>query len=227
MICSVIVSCICHDFKHPGLNNNFLIETNDNIALTYNDISVLENMHVSEAFKLMHSDNNCNIFEGIDKDKYKIMRKQIINCVLSTDMARHSISVEFLKKCLKEDNKPEENDKQDYMNVIIHTSDISNPTKIFDIYLNWAKLVVEEFYDQGDKEKNLGLKCFCDRNKVTIYQNQLGFIDYIEMPFFSLVAKAFPKLDFLFENLNNNKQTILKMQEENNKKKEEIEVKVK
>ena len=227
MICSVIVSCICHDFKHPGLNNNFLIETNDNIALTYNDISVLENMHVSEAFKLMHSDNNCNIFEGIDKDKYKIMRKQIINCVLSTDMARHSISVEFLKKCLKEDNKPEENDKQDYMNVIIHTSDISNPTKIFDIYLNWAKLVVEEFYDQGDKEKNLGLKCFCDRNKVTIYQNQLGFIDYIEMPFFSLVVKAFPKLDFLLENLNNNKQTILKMQEENNKKKEEIEVKVK
>ena len=92
----------------------------------------------------MHSDNNCNIFEGIDKDKYKIMRKQIINCVLSTDMARHSISVEFLKKCLKEDNKPEENDKQDYMNVIIHTSDISNPTKIFDIYLNWAKLVTKE-----------------------------------------------------------------------------------
>ena len=47
------------------------------------------------------------------------------------------------------------------------------------------------------------------------------------MPFFSLVVKAFPKLDFLFENLNNNKQTILKLQEENSKKKEEIEVKVK
>ena len=73
----------------------------------------------------------------------------------------------------------------------------------------------------------MGLKCFCDRNKVTIYQNKLGFIDYIEMPFFSLVVKAFPKFDFLLENLNNNKQTILKMQEENNKKKEEIEVTMK
>ena len=71
------------------------------------------------------------------------------------------------------------------------------------------------------------MKCSCDRNKVTIYQNQLGFIDYIELPFFSLVAKVFPKLDFLFENLNNNKQTILKLQEENNKKKEETENKVK
>ena len=126
-----------------------------------------------------------------------------------------------------ENNKPEDNDKQDYMDLIIHTSDISNPTKIFDIYFKWAKLVVEEFYDQGDKEKNFGLKCSCDRNKVTIYQNQLGFIDYIELPFFSLVAKVFPKLDFLFENLNNNKQTILKLQEENNKKKEETENKVK
>ena len=227
MVCAVIVSCICHDFKHPGVNNNYLIETNNNIALTYNDISVLENMHVSEAFKLMHSDNNCNIFEGFDREKYKIMRKQIINCVLSTDMAKHSQSIEFLKKCLMENNKPEDNDKQDYMDLIIHTSDISNPTKIFDIYFKWAKLVVEEFYDQGDKEKNFGLKCSCDRNKVTIYQNQLGFIDYIELPFFSLVAKVFPKLDFLFENLNNNKQTILKLQEENNKKKEETENKVK
>ena len=95
--------------------------------------------------------------ELFDREKYKIMRKQIINCVLSTDMAKHSQSIEFLKKCLTENNKPEDNDKQDYMDLIVHTSDISNPTKIFDIYFKWAKLVVEEFYDQGDKEKNFGL----------------------------------------------------------------------
>ena len=53
--------------------------------------------------------------------------------------------------------------------------------------------------------------------KVTIYRNQIGFIDFIELPFFSLVVKVFPKLDFLLENLNNNKQTILKLEEENKK----------
>ena len=51
-------------------------------------------------------------------------------------------------------------------------------------------------------------------------------MDFIELPFFSLVVKVFPKLDFLFENLNNNKQKILKLEEENNKKQEEIDVKV-
>ena len=223
MICAVIMSCMCHDFKHPGVNNNFLIETNNDIALTYNDISVLESMHISESFKLMYNDDNCNVFEGFDKEKYKIIRKQMIQCVLSTDMSRHSLSIQFLKKCLTENNKPEDNDKQDYMDLVIHTADISNPTKIFDIYFKWAKLVVEEFYYQGDKEKNLGLICSCDRNKVTLYKNQIGFIDFIELPFFSLVVKVFPKLDFLLENLNNNKQMVLKLEEENNKKKEENE----
>ena len=219
-ICALFMSCICHDYKHPGVNNNYLIDTDNNIALTYNDISVLENMHISEAFKLMHSDNNCNVFEGFEKDKYKKIRKQMIQCVLATDMSKHSLLINFLKKCLAEDYKLEENDKQDYMNLIIHTADISNPTKVFDVYFKWAKLVVEEFYSQGDKEKTLGLKCSCDRDKVTIYRNQIGFIDFIELPFFSLVVKAFPKLDFLLENLNNNKQTILKLEEENNNKQE-------
>ena len=218
MICAVIMGGICHDYKHPGVNNNYLIDTNNEIALNYNDISVLENMHISESFKLMYSNPNCNVFEGFDKEKYKKIRKQMIACVLSTDMSRHNLSINFLNKCLSDNNKPEDNDKQDYMDLVIHTADISNPTKIFDIYFKWAKLVVEEFYDQGDKEKELGLKCSCDRTKVTIYKNQLGFIDFIELPFFSLVVKAFPKLDFLMTNLNNNKQKIKLLEEEYNNK---------
>jgi hypothetical protein len=217
MICAVIMSCICHDYKHPGVNNNYLIDTNDDIALNYNDISVLENMHISEAFKLMHSNPCYNVFEGLDRDKYKKFRKQMILCVLATDITKHSSSLDFLNKCLSEKNKPEDNDKQDYMDLVIHTADISNPTKIFDIYFKWAKLVVEEFYAQGDQEKKLGLKCSCDRTKVTIYKNQLGFIDFIELPFYSLVVKVFPKLDFLMTNLNDNKERIKKLEEEYNK----------
>ena len=217
MICALIMSCICHDYKHPGVNNNYLIDTDNDIALNYNDISVLENMHVSEAFKLMHSNPIYDVFDILDRETYKKFRKQIIHCVLATDMTKHSTSMNFLNKLLSGNNKPEDNEKQDYMDLMIHTADISNPTKIFDIYFKWAKLVVEEFYAQGDKEKKLGLKCSCDRTKVTMYKNQLGFIDFVELPFFSLVSKAFPKLDYLLINLNNNKQRIKKLEEEYNK----------
>ena len=217
-ICSVIMSCICHDYKHPGVNNNYIIETNNDIALNYNDISVLENMHISEALKLMHVNPNYDVFEGMDKEKYKQMRKQMILCVLSTDISKHNMALNFLNKFISKENKVEDIDKQDYMNFVVHTADISNPTKIFDIYFRWAKLVVEEFYAQGDKEKKLGLICSCDRTKVTIYKNQLGFIDFVELPYFSLVAKAFPKLDYLVVNLNNNKQKIKALEEEDNNK---------
>ena len=222
MICAVTMSCICHDYKHPGVNNIYLIETDNDIAINYNDISILENMHISEAFKLMHINPNYNVFEGFDKEKYKKIRKQMISCVLSTDMSKHSSAINFLNNYISKDHIPEDNDKQEYMNLVVHSADISNPTKKFDIYFKWAKLIVEEFYDQGDKEKKLGLKCSCDRTKVNIYKNQLGFIDFIELPFFSLIAKAFPKLDFLLTNLNSNKQKIKQLEEEYNKNNNKI-----
>ena len=234
-ICSLIVSCLCHDYKHPGVNNNFLKETKNELAIRYNDVSILENMHIAQTFKLINYPNNeYNIFENIDNNLYKQIRKEMITCVLSTDMTFHNDFVNFLKKCIEKNknkssnsesnntennNKKNEEDYQQYMNVFIHSSDISNPTKPFDIYFKWADLVVKEFYEQGDKEKKLNMPCSCDRNKVTIYQSQLGFINYIEIPYFSLFVEVFENLRFYIDNLNNNKQTLLKMQENENKEK--------
>ena len=217
-ICAIFLSCICHDYKHPGVNNNYLIETNNLIALNYNDKSVLENMHISETFKLIFSDKNCNIFENFEKENYKKIRKQMISCVLNTDMSFHKSFLDFMNKLLNNQNN--ENYTQNYMDLIVHTADISNPTKTFSVYYKWAKLVVEEFYQQGDKEKGLGLNCSCDRDKVTLYKNQLGFIDYIEKPYFDLFVKVFPKLNFLVENLKGNRQQIVLLEEEDNKNKE-------
>ena len=220
-ICALFLSCICHDYKHPGLNNNYLMETNDSIAIRYNDVSILENMHISETFKLIHSDPNCNIFEDFEKVEYKKIRKQMISCVLGTDMTNHKHSLEFMNKCLNENKEISEEDKEKYMNLIVHSADISNPTKSFVVYYKWAELVVQEFYQQGDKEKELGLNCSCDRNKVSLYKSQLGFIDYVEIPFYGLFVKVFPKLNFLVENLNNNRERIKLLEEEDNKNKTE------
>lgn len=217
-ILSLFLSCLCHDYKHPGINNNYLIETNNPIAINYNDISVLENMHISETFKLIHSNQNCNIFENLEKNNYKKIRKQMISCVLNTDMSFHKESLDFMNKYLS-GKENSENYNQNFMNLIIHSADISNPTKKFDVYYKWAELVVEEFYLQGDKEKELGLNCSCDRNKISLYKSQLGFIDYIEIPFYGLFTKTFPQLNFLMENLNNNRERIKLLEDEDNKNK--------
>ena len=223
--CSLFFSCICHDYRHPGVNNNFLKETHNELSIRYNDESILENMHISSAFNLIFNDKECYIFEGVDNNVMKEMRKEMISCVLATDMAFHNFYVELIKQYIKEnkeENNTESKDKnQKYMNILIHSADISNPTKLFDIYFEWAKLVVEEFWDQGDKEKKLNLPCSCDREKVTIYQSQLGFINFIEIPYFSLLGELYPKMHFFYENLLNNKNILLSMQEKE-KEKEKI-----
>ena len=224
--CALFLSCMCHDFKHPGVNNNYLKETRHKIAIKYNDISILENMHIAETFKLINNPNNeYNIFQDLDSNTYKQFRKEMIGCVLATDMTFHNDILGFLKNNDKNNNnntnnneeKKNLNEYQNYMNVLIHSADISNPTKPFDIYFKWAELVVKEFYDQGDKEKKLNMPCSCDRNKVTIYQSQLGFINYIEIPYFSSFVNVFENLKFYMDNLNNNKQKLLKMKKKKKK----------
>ena len=149
----------------------------------------------------------------------------MISCVLTTDMDNHKKTIGFMEKIVNKKNKNnnnninEEKDKdfhQEYMNLLIHSADISNPTKKFDIYSKWAKVVLEEFFQQGDKEKELGIKCSFDRETMTIYNNQLGFINYIEIPFYSLFVEIFPKLKFLLENINNNKNKVIELEEKDN-----------
>jgi len=45
-----IISGACHDVGHPGFNNLFLLEKRDDIAIRYNDVSILENFHVATTF---------------------------------------------------------------------------------------------------------------------------------------------------------------------------------
>jgi len=48
------IAAACHDLNHPGLNNAFLVNIEDPIAILYNDLSVLENTHASRSFDIMH-----------------------------------------------------------------------------------------------------------------------------------------------------------------------------
>ena len=217
------IAAIIHDYKHPGLNNNYHINKRTELSRRYNDISVLENYHVSSAFKVI-SQNNSNIFCDIQNEEYRVVRKRIVECVLATDMAKHAKEVTRLKikfenirnsnnnesylvSLIRETSEESKFDRQqEVLNFFIHCADISNPAKSTDVCRKWTELVMIEFFEQGDMEKksSLPISFLCDRLTTNIPKSQIGFINNIVTPCFNLLVQIAPKLIFLVENLKTN-----------------------
>ena len=98
---SLTIAAACHDVDHPGLNNLYLVESRHALSIRYNDLSVLENHHVATTFEIMtKEENKYNIFDKLDKDQFKKVRKIIIDSILATDMSNHFKKFEVLKTCV-------------------------------------------------------------------------------------------------------------------------------
>lgn len=50
---AVLFAAMVHDFRHPGYNERFLIQTNHPLTIRYSDDSTLERMHLAEVFELL------------------------------------------------------------------------------------------------------------------------------------------------------------------------------
>ncbi|KAL7064885.1 hypothetical protein AAHC03_05304 [Spirometra sp. Aus1] len=82
------------------------------------------------------------------------------------------------------------------LSFLLHCADISHPAKEWDLHRVWTEMLFEEFFNQGDHEKALGLPCspLCDRQTTPIAQSQLGFINFIVTPSFELLAELIQRL---------------------------------
>ncbi|CAJ1331698.1 unnamed protein product [Effrenium voratum] len=220
---ALLVSAVCHDIGHPGLNNGFLVETSHELALRYNDKSPLENMHCSKMFELV-GQARCNIFSTLSKLQYYEVRKVCIEAILHTDNAQHFTMVKdvqmlyevnaelwdasrqlFLQEeelCLAQEavdtlKLPES--RKLIVNLILHTADISNSMKPFRISRIWAWQVLEEFFMQGDAEARLGVpvQALNDRNTVNRPFSQVGFIEFLVSPLIFAALRILPQTEHL------------------------------
>ena len=88
-----LIGAIIHDVDHPGRSSAFLCNSRSDLAILYNDTTVLENHHSALGFKLTHSDDRVNIFQNLDAETYKVFRQGLIDVVLATDMSKHFVHV--------------------------------------------------------------------------------------------------------------------------------------
>ncbi|XP_019121587.1 calcium/calmodulin-dependent 3',5'-cyclic nucleotide phosphodiesterase 1C isoform X2 [Larimichthys crocea] len=71
-IFAIIFAAAIHDFDHTGTTNNFHIQTRSDTAMLYNDRAVLENHHVSAAYRLLQDDDEMNILSNLSKDDWSV-----------------------------------------------------------------------------------------------------------------------------------------------------------
>nr|ABB51167.1 cAMP phosphodiesterase [Trypanosoma cruzi] len=198
---AALFAAAIHDYNHPGVNNNFHIKTQTYGAIVYNDRSVLENAHVSSVFELMKNPR-FNILESFSEDQQKEIRETVIEMVLATDMSLHGKHIAHFNERLEEHASFTERENQNLALVMaLKMADISNCGRPLEIYLKWSSKLSDEFYLQGDRERNLGMQCspFMDRMEPALAKGQILFINYIIIPFFEKMAVFLPKMRLAVE----------------------------
>ncbi|XP_051654678.1 dual specificity calcium/calmodulin-dependent 3',5'-cyclic nucleotide phosphodiesterase 1C isoform X9 [Manacus candei] len=120
-------------------------------------------------------------------------RALVIEMVLATDMSCHFQQIKAMKNALQQ---PEGIDKPKALSLLLHTADISHPAKAWDLHHRWTMSLLEEFFRQGDKEAELGLPFspLCDRKSTMVAQSQIGFIDFIVEPTFTVLTDMTEKI---------------------------------
>ncbi|EPY84406.1 cAMP-specific 3,5-cyclic phosphodiesterase 4D-like protein [Camelus ferus] len=174
-ILAAIFASAIHDVDHPGVSNQFLINTNSELALMYNDSSVLENHHLAVGFKLLQEEN-CDIFQNLTKKQRQSLRKMVIDIVLQN---------------------------------MVHCADLSNPTKPLQLYRQWTDRIMEEFFRQGDRERERGMEIspMCDKHNASVEKSQVGFIDYIVHPLWETWADlVHPDAQDILDTLEDNRE---------------------
>lgn len=72
------------------------------------------------------------------------------------------------------------------LQISLKCADISNPCRPWDISRKWSYKVCEEFFRQGDYERQLNLSVtpLCDRQTISIPKIQAGFFEYVVTPLY-------------------------------------------
>ncbi|KAM9814646.1 cGMP-inhibited 3',5'-cyclic phosphodiesterase 3A-like isoform 1-T1 [Syngnathus typhle] len=186
---ALYVAAAMHDYDHPGRTNAFLVATSAPQAVLYNDRSVLENHHAASAWNLLLSRPEYNFLLNLDHREFKRFRFLVIEAILATDLKKHfDFLAEFNAKVGDDPSSgidwSNENDRLLVCQMCIKLADINGPLKCKDLHLQWTEGIVNEFYEQGDEESNLGLPVspFMDRAAPQLAKLQESFITHIVGP---------------------------------------------
>ncbi|KAG7200832.1 hypothetical protein KM043_003202 [Ampulex compressa] len=209
-ILGLLVACLCHDLDHRGTNNAFQTKTESPLAILYST-STMEHHHFDQCVMILNSDSN-NIFQSLSMEDYRRVMKVVESAILSTDLAVYFKKKNRFMELIDEgefDWQSEEK-KELLCGMMMTACDVSAIAKPWEVQHRVAKLVADEFFDQGDLERlqlNQQPVAMMDRERRDeLPQMQVGFIDVICMPLYKVMSETFPWIMPLYEGTMENRR---------------------
>lgn len=210
-VLALLVSALCHDLDHPGVTNAFLVESENELALRYNDVSVLENYHAFRACELLRTPSQ-DLAAGLSRPERAALRREIIRCILDTDMVRHSELCQLIlaRSGVGWDENVNQ-DRQLVLSCIIHSSDLSGQTLPWPVAAQWEARISQEFASQAAQELAAGRTPapFMQFRMEDVRQRgklQRDFIDFVLLPLWDPYTQLVPQLRPCYENLIKNRE---------------------
>merc|ERR1719313_2812284 len=123
----------------------------------------------------------------------KSFRKVVVELILATDMSKHFTTLKDLKAAVSETMVMTERATVLLtLSMVIKASDLGHSCKPWTQHEEWSRRVAEEFYRQGDMEREQGRapSALNDRETVVLPKGQQGFLDFLCIPLFVEVANV-------------------------------------
>ncbi|XP_053652437.1 uncharacterized protein [Cherax quadricarinatus] len=184
-VLAALVAAVCHDLDHPGVNQPFLIATDNHLAALYKNLSVLENHHWRCAMGCLWESG---LLDSWAPEDVSVLQEMIRSLILATDITRQQEFLTRFRRYLDADsfdmNDPEH--RHFSLQIALKCADICNPCRPWEISRKWSHKICDEFYRQGDYERQLNLRITpqCDRYVTSIAKIQIGFIKFVVSPLF-------------------------------------------
>ena len=163
------LACLAHDLGHRSKNNAYNTSVKSKYALVSFNQSVMEKHHVKRLFKLLKSEK-MDVFANYSVEELANSRSVIIENILATDILNHHTCLKKLES-LQIGNQPTDNLLVG--KILTQAADIGNSTANFANYLDWARLITQEFDSQTVAEDKRSLKI----NEFMKYSGVRNFID--------------------------------------------------
>lgn len=210
---ALLIAAMVHDVDHRGRTNTYIVNANSEQKMrgVYGTESTLEQHH-NAVFLSLISPEDLNIFSDTDSELRDWTIGEVKKIILSTDLATHFPKMKRLEAIERLDMK-----KRSHVDLLVPLvmtcSDINASVRPWNNHQQVSQLIYTEFFEQGDAEKEMGLKPIpmMDREVAVIPEMQVDFYKFIALPAFKELLRHLPKVQVLFESAQNNAENWAKL----------------